>query len=160
MGLHDGIMAANAEKIMESMMASPTSRQEVANHGAPKADRAGYPVNYMDPADTLPDISHIDVGKVFNLTESAAPRQDKEVIEEQEKGCTYTLTESDLQTLIAAKEIIDRLTEATTVGSIGVNMGGPGLTKKEKGKKTRMHGGKVIKATDNSSFLSYLGKVK
>jgi hypothetical protein len=155
MELHDGNMAADATKIMESMMSSPITRHEVANHGAPKADRAGYPVNYMDPADTMPDISHINVQQVFGLSES---KETEEVIEEQVEERTYTLTESELQTLIAAKEIIDRLTEATTVGCIGVNMGGPGLNKKEKKKK--MHGGKAVKASDNSSFLSYLGKVK
>jgi len=159
MELHDGNMAANATKIMESMMASPITRQEVANHGTPNTDRAGYPVNYMDPAETMPDISHIDVQQVFGLSESKETQETEEVIEEQVEERTYTLTESELQTLIAAKEIIDRLTEATTVGCIGVNMGGPGLNKKEK-KKKKMHGGRAVKASDNSSFLSYLGKVK
>ena len=162
MHLHDGNLANNALSILEGMMASPQARTEIANAEAPSVDRAGHKVQYMDPADTLPDISHIDVGAVFGISESKEEevQEISEEVVETSKEKTVTLTESELQTLLAAKDIIDRLTEATTVGCLGVNMAGPQeapvATKVDKKKKKK----KPEVRKDTNSFPSYLGKVK
>jgi hypothetical protein len=76
---------------------------------------------------------------------------------------TLQLTEAELQTLSEAKRIIEKIQEATTVGTIGVNMAGPsgdakavklpGDTKPQPKKRAKK---KAKPKNESYDFLSYL----
>lgn len=165
--LHDGLMALDAMSILEEMEGTaPTPEERNVSPSAPKKDPLDG--GLMSPSDTLPELSDDVFNKVFlgesKKTTPETKKPEKIVTEEKH----YTLTESEVNVLKEAMGILNRLTEATTVGCIGVNMAGPqedpeGPKKKKKGKRSENATKgmkKVSNKPDNSSFLSYLGKVK
>lgn len=164
---------ATADDILANMISDPRIVSEAVAESAPEVDGIGQPINYMSPTDTLPDISHIDVGQFFLnevLHEGKEQPKAREKVQTSPKQISedhYILTQDELNVLTEAGSIISKLTEATTVGCIGVNMAGPqkepeAKKKKKKGEKedATKRLTKVSNRPDNSSFLSYLGKIK
>jgi len=160
-------MAQMADEILGGALTDPTKNP----HDPSTGHQAHMPA--MSPDDTLAEMSDaqrnsflkaIPGVKVQELKEAFIP----EAVEiTKAPTTTLELTAQDLETLSEAKRIIEKIQEATTAGSIGVNFAGsakgldpkqaklPGNTNVSKAPKKREKKHKQ-KAKSHSDFLSYL----
>jgi hypothetical protein len=107
----------------------------------------------MDPNDTLLEMTDSQRNQLMGLADETPKNE----------PLTETQTSSPAPTLSEAKRIIEKIQEATTVGTIGVNMAGPsgdakavklpGDTKPQPKKRAKK---KAKPKNESYDFLSYL----
>ena len=123
----------------------------------------------MDPNDTLVEMSDTQRALLMEAAgvEATSPEEPPEEVTplgRETPTITMELTPGELETLAEAKRIITKIQEATTVGSIGVNMAGgakgdaksiklPGDVNSSSQPKKRV---KKKTKTKEHDFLSYL----
>lgn len=152
-------MAQMADEILGGALTDPSKNP----HDPAVGHQAHMPM--MDRNDTLLEMNDTQRAQLMGV--AGVPVQ-KELIEEVEKPeptASLEITPQDLETLSEAKRIIEKIQEATTVGTIGVNMAGG--TSSPKPKKQTVPGNvnvtkppkKRVKAKTkkpSSDFLAYL----
>ena len=89
-----------ADDILGGALSNPSK-----NPYDPNADKP-----LMDPGDKLVDISDSEREALI-----------EGVVPEEERSSGFTITEEELEVLDKAKNIIEKIQEATTVGNLGVN---------------------------------------
>jgi len=130
--------AEMADDILEGALSNPAR-----NPYDPNADKP-----LMNPDDTLIEMTD----EQRTLLMEGVGIETREV--EKEKKETPIITEADLDILGKAKEIIERIQEATTVGNLGVNLAGP----QKDPKKVKLRSKKRTKKNkgNTNDFLTYL----
>ena len=168
-------MAQMADEILGGALTDPSKNP----HDPSVGHQAHMPT--MDPNDVLLEMNDSQRAQLMGLVEHTTPEAvieeaviEETVIEEKKEqtpsgwGAPTTsleITAQDLETLSEAKRIIEKIQEATTVGTIGVNMAGgtaspkpkkqtvPGNVNVSKPPKKRV---KTQTKKSSSDFLAYL----
>ena len=163
-------MAQMADEILGGALTDPSKNP----HDPVVGHQAHMPM--MDPHDTLLEMNDAQRAELMGLVEPSIPVTviEETLVEEKVQptpsgwGAPTTsleITAQDLETLSEAKRIIEKIQEATTVGTIGVNMAGgtaspkpkkqtvPGDVNVSKAPKKRV---KTKTKNPSSDFLAYL----
>ena len=162
--------AEMADEILGGALTDPSKNP----HDPAVGHQAHMPA--MDPQDTLLEINDSQRMQLMGLVEPPAPGSviQEAVVREEAKPAfpkwsvptkSLEITAQDLETLSEAKRIIEKIQEATTVGTIGVNPAGgtasprpkkqtvPGDVNVSKAPKKRV---KTQTKKPSSDFLAYL----
>lgn len=132
-------VTAMADEILGGALSNPAK-----NPYDPNADKP-----LMNPNDRLVEMSDSQREAIMEGVGIVAPSPPP-----QGKPKKLVITEADLEILGKAKEIIEKIQEATTVGNLGVNLAGP----QKSPKKVKVRAGKRAKKEKavTNDFLSYL----